>query len=126
MDLASLMSFAQHELILNWLFNRLSREAPTGYRAASLDQFHIAWTKIFQDLVKECRDGVRPLPDGTRPLETALVGRLQDPDIALLMQPLPISAAAARTPGVGTTPTAPDHGQQQPKNRNKEKKSSRL
>ena len=115
MDLANLMSFAKHEAILNWLFTRLAREAPAGYRAPSLDQFHMAWTRIFQDLAKETRDGVRPLLDGSRPLESAVAGRLQDPDIALLMQPLPLAVSASRAPSAGSgnrdLDTAAEHTQ---------------
>ena len=99
LELSGLMSFDEHEKIVNLLFNRLADQAPPGYARVSLDQIHRGDREIFKALAVACRAGIRRDGMGVRPLEAALPSILINPDIRLYLMPLPAGGQGSKRPG---------------------------
>jgi hypothetical protein len=92
------MTFECHELITRRLIQAFT-EAPADprYGSPGLDQIRAADVKIFERMAEWCRGGVRAdMTTGVLPMDVAVVAALADFELALMLQPWPRNAAAAR------------------------------
>ena len=87
-DFADLVNFDSSQKYIDHLFRHLSREAPVGYKQTTLGQILAADEAVFGKLA-ELGVGIRRLPDGTRPLDEALLKVVESYDVAFHMLPMP-------------------------------------
>ena len=101
---------------IEFLWAQTMRPQVQGYASVSLEQILHADRALFLVLSELTRDGISVRPDGSKPIETAFPRARMDPQVAMLLQPLPSGtkrpfvpevAAAVRQPGV---PSAPGQG----------------
>ncbi|CAL1166818.1 unnamed protein product [Cladocopium goreaui] len=110
-ELANLMSFEKHELIVNMLFAELQREPMDGFRKLSMGQLAAADREIHLKLSEKTRAGLPLGPAGELPLDVHVEAVLEMPAIMwLLMQKPKTNAAVDKAP-------APVNPQPKPKNK---------
>jgi len=86
-DQARIVTFDKFERWTQVLLEAYTSTPPEGYRRVSIEQIHHADMELFKFLMKETRNGIRPV--GTSlPLEDALVKAVVAPEIRLHLQPL--------------------------------------
>lgn len=81
-----------YETLASWsdyLYEQVMRPPPDNYRSISMDQALAADKALFICAARATRAGISPKPDGTKPLEDALVAARRDPQVAMLLMPLP-------------------------------------
>ena len=61
---------------------------PANYAKVTIEQVHNADLALFKYMMKETRFGIKPLADGTLPLERALQAAMAAPEVRLCLQPL--------------------------------------
>lgn len=112
-EFAGLISFRVHELYIDKLFKRLHTEPPPQYQATTLGQILRADREVWIHLAQTVND-IRPLADGTRPLDAALTNALNDYNVAFHLLPLPLSSLpsynAQRSDSQSSFPPAPPTG----------------
>ena len=91
-EVAGLISYRRHEEYVDLLMKRLGADPPPGYQATSLNQILRADREVFVHMAQSVRD-IRPLADGTKPLDDALLAALQDYSVAFHMVPLPAQSS---------------------------------
>ena len=110
-ELANLMSFEKHELIVNMLFAELQREPMDGFRKLSMGQLAAADREIHLKLSEKTRAGLPLGPAGELPLDVHVEAVLEMPaTMWLLMQKPKTNAAVDKAP-------APVNPQPKPKNK---------
>eukprot|EP00435_Cladocopium_sp_Y103_P070794 s702_g36.t1 len=96
-EFASLISFRTHEKYIDKLFRRLNTEPPPNYQATSLSQILRAdrevWVHMSQNI-----DDIKQRPDGTRPLDAALMEALSDYNVTFHLLPLPLPSSSSYAP----------------------------
>ena len=91
-ELAKVMSFEQHEKIVNLLFQELQREVPSGFRKVSMEQVAAADREIHLKLAEKTRAGLPLGPLGELPLDVHMDGVLGLPSVMWLLMPKPKTA----------------------------------
>jgi hypothetical protein len=90
MDMARLLSFQNHELLVRWYMRELHRDALPGYKKTSLDQIALVDKEIFMRLTEETRSGLHIEPlDGGYVLDRLLPSVMLEPRIISILNPLP-------------------------------------
>lgn len=93
-DQARTVTFDKFERWTQVLLEAYTSNPPEGYRRVSIEQIHHADMELFKFLMKETRNGIRPV--GTvLPLEDALAKAVVAPEIRLHLQPLQGSSSSA-------------------------------
>ena len=82
MHIAKLLSFENHETIIDWCINELHEEPLRGYCPITIQQIERADKMIFQRLATQTRKGLRLEPNGDFPLD-----RFFDEVRAILTEP---------------------------------------
>lgn len=95
LEFAKIMSFEQHALWEEFLFQSLHREPPPGYSKPTLSQI-VQCDKTAFTRVAETLDSIRRRDDGTYPAGEALLALRSDPLVTLHLAPI---ARAASSPG---------------------------
>jgi hypothetical protein len=97
LETANLMTFENHQKLNQLLLGEFLRTPPTGYARVSIEQMHNTDREIWRVLSQKCRAGVKPNPDGTRPLDVHIDAVLADPTVRMLLMPLQLSKGGALT-----------------------------
>ena len=92
-ELAKVMSFEKHEMIINLLFQELQREAPVGFKKVSMEQVASADREIHLKLAEKKRAGLPLGPAGELPLDVHLDDVLALPSVMWLLMPKPRTTA---------------------------------
>jgi hypothetical protein len=85
------------EILSSWiefLFKQLMRSPPENYQQVSMDQILSADKQLFIALASLTRTGITAL--GRRPLEDCFPEARADPQVAMLLMPLPLSGAGQK------------------------------
>jgi hypothetical protein len=88
-DQSGLISFACLEGWVEYLFAQIMRPAPEGFHSITLAQALQADRHLFMCLAGLTRNGIQPKPDGSKPLEDHIVAAKIDPQVSMLLMPLP-------------------------------------
>ena len=99
LDIAYVLTFEVHALLVTDFMAAAKRDV-AGRGCAPLSQL-LQWdVEIWRRIAETLESGVRPLADGTRPLDAALKAALCDPRVALLLIPTSaVSGGSARSSG---------------------------
>lgn len=110
-ELANLMSFEKHEMIINLLFAELQREPIDGFRKLTISQLASADREIHLKLSELTRAGLPLGPAGELPLDAHVEAVLALPSVMWLLMPKQRSVATSEKPA------APSPQQPRPKNK---------
>ena len=109
-EIANLMSFEKHELIVNLLFAELQRDVLEGYKKLSIAQLAAADREIHLRLAECTRAGLPMGPQGELPLDQHVEKIVGLPSVMWLLMQRPKGAAADK-------PAAAAPSQPRPKNK---------
>lgn len=107
LEIASVCEYHTHELWVQVLLDALLLTPPPGYAKVSMNQLRTADEKIWQILARECRAGLRWGSGQAPPFDTALKKAIFDPEVRLLLLPLP---SAPQAPQTTSRPQLPGDG----------------
>ena len=96
-EFASLLSFSVHEKYIDKLMRRLHTEPPPNYQATSLSQILRADREVWVHMSQNV-DDIRQQPDGSRPLDRAIMEALSDYNVAFHLLPLPLPSSSSYAP----------------------------
>ena len=96
-EFANLISLECHERYIDKLMRRLKAEPPANYQATTMSQVLCADRQVWVYLSQNAND-IRPLADGTRPLDRGLDEALSDYDVTFHLLPLPFTVPNAYAP----------------------------
>lgn len=88
-ELAKVMSFEKHELLVHLLFQELQREPPPGFKKVSMEQVAAADREVHLKLAEKTRSGLPLGPLGELPLDVHLEDVLALPAVMWLLMPKP-------------------------------------
>ena len=109
-EIANLMSFEKHELIVNLLFAELQRDVLEGYKKLSISQLAAADREIHLRLAEKTRAGLPLGPMGELPLDQHVAKIIELPSVMWLLMQRPKGVAAEK-------PVAAVPPQPRPKNK---------
>jgi hypothetical protein len=89
MEMAQLLSFNVHELLVRWMLQEYHREALPGYSRVSLDQLQRLDREVFRRLAEVTRGGLGLASDGSLPLDPIMPVVILEPRIVMFLNPLP-------------------------------------
>ena len=89
LEMADLLSYDQHERLVEILFSALMKEPKAGKLKVSREQLLEADQEVFLQLSRATRAGIRRTQGGARPLDVALPVVLCDPDFRATPHQLP-------------------------------------
>ena len=92
-DQADLIRWATHDSWLKELFSHLTRPAPPGFNAPTLNQLIRADRELFTKMAELTRTGITARPDGTLPLDKAMKDLMFSAVVQFHLLPLPGSAS---------------------------------
>ena len=95
-DQSRLIDYDKMERWAQVLLDAFLEIPPAGYAKVSVEQVHNADLALFKCMMKETRSGIKPLADGTLPIETAIRAAISAPEVRLCLQPLPLQSGARR------------------------------
>lgn len=98
MEQAQLMSYSVHERWRDRLFQQLLRPHSPGFNPIGLQQLMRADQELFRVMAEECREGIQRKPDGSLPLDEALVKAMDSPQVMFYLLPTPASRASHGVP----------------------------
>lgn len=87
MEIANLLDFTLHEVLVRTLLKEYQREPLPGFMRVSMDQVFRCDREVFRDLADLTRKGLQPNPRGIRPLDAHILNVLAKPSIAMLLLP---------------------------------------
>ena len=120
-EIARVMSFEVHELIVNLLFQELQRDPPDGFRRVTMSQVASADREIHLKLAELTRAGLPAGPLGELPLDIHVDKVLSLPSLMWLLMPKPRNAGSDKA---GAVPDRkPDPGPDHDKDNKKKKKA---
>ena len=96
-DQCGLMSYECLNSWTEFLFTQILRSAPVGYASVTMQQALQADKALFQVLARTTRNGIGPNLAGVKPLEVAMQAARSDPQVAMLLMPMPGGSSAKRT-----------------------------
>ena len=96
LDMADLMDYSVHELLVNLLISEYQREPMRGFGKITWDQLRNADKECFRILAAECRDGIRRDVNNRRPLDRQMLGVLKNPNFRFLLVGLPGASSSKR------------------------------
>ena len=103
-DQLNLIGLDKHTDWIDQLQAQVFRTAPDGYRDVTINQILAADRQLFIQLARATRGGIVPGPGGVRPLEAAWADAARDPQVTMLLMPLPGSSILelkeCGTPGI--------------------------
>lgn len=92
-ELAKLLSYEQHEKLVNLLFNELQKEPLDGFKKVSLAQVAAAGGGVFARLAGLTRGGLPLGPAGQLPLDVHLDAVVALPSVMWILMPKPKQSA---------------------------------
>ena len=92
-ELANLMSYEKHEMLIKLLFSELQRDPPEGFKKPSMSQLSAADREVHAKLAEKTRAGLPMGPNGELPLDQHMESVLALPSVMWLLMPKPRSAA---------------------------------
>ena len=81
-----------YDILAAWtelLYSAMMRAPPDHYKAISMDQILAADKALFIVAARMTRSGISPKPDGTKPLEDAIIEAQKDCQVTTLLMNLP-------------------------------------
>ena len=87
-DMAEICDYDVFMEVITDLFSLLDVPAPPGYRPVSLEQIQAADELIFLELARACRTGIKPLPNGVKPMQSHLMEIYKSQKVQLRLCPL--------------------------------------
>ncbi|CAE7638477.1 Abcb1a [Symbiodinium sp. CCMP2592] len=87
-DQTRLIDYDKMERWTQVLIDAFLEVPPANYAKVTIEQVHNADLALFKYMMKETRFGIKPLADGTLPLERALQAAMAAPEVRLCLQPL--------------------------------------
>eukprot|EP00435_Cladocopium_sp_Y103_P063137 s464_g24.t1 len=96
-EFASLISFSVHEKYIDKLLRRLNAEPPPNYQATSMSQILRADREVWIFMSQNV-DDIKQQPDGSRPLDKALMEALSDYNVTFHLLPLPLPSSSSYAP----------------------------
>ena len=99
-DLAGLMRFEDHDLLVQLFMEELQRTPLTGCSHVTLEQLQQADKEIWKLLSKETTTGLEAESDGTLPAARAMKQAINHPTVRFMLMPIPMasrSTTAKRT-----------------------------
>eukprot|EP00435_Cladocopium_sp_Y103_P006698 s4577_g2.t1 len=103
-ELANLMSYEKHEMIVNLLFQELQREPLDGFRKLTLSQLAAADREIHVKLAEKTRSGLPLGPAGELPLDPHVESVLEMPAVMWLLMPKQKAAAPDKPASSNSNP----------------------
>ena len=103
-NLAAIMTFEKHELLVDLLFAEYQREPPAGFAPISISQLQQADREVHVRMAEHTRAGLTPSASGGLPLDDPLDKVLASTAVHWLLQPRQKSAAGARAQDGPTQP----------------------
>ena len=92
-DQCGLVEFATMNKWMEYLYQQLMRPAPNEkFSPVGMEQALAADKALFIVAARATRAGIAPRPDGTLPLQVALKEARTDPQVTMLLMPLPKAA----------------------------------
>lgn len=91
-DQATLFEFDTLNKWIEYLYAQLSRAPPPHYAQVTMSQVLAADKQLFQVLASLTREGINPVA-GVKPLETHFQDAKRDPQVAMLLMPLPLASS---------------------------------
>ena len=88
-DMALLADFDTLESWTELMFRSMQDEAPPRYRMPGVEELRIADRALWKHVAAECRSGIRPIANGTRPINTAIAKLMDSAIIRSYLAPLP-------------------------------------
>ena len=99
-EMGDLMQFELHERLVEKMIAAYMRPAIDGHKKVDVAQIERADKEAFRLMAERTRGGIRRDGTSVRPLDTAILQVLDDPDFRVALQPLPGSSRSAAPPGV--------------------------
>eukprot|EP00435_Cladocopium_sp_Y103_P041876 s526_g11.t1 len=96
-EFASLISFSAHEKYIDKLLRRLNADPPPNYQATSMSQILRADREVWVHMSQHV-DDIKQQPDGSRPLDAALMEALSDYNVTFHLLPLPLPSSSSYAP----------------------------
>ena len=116
-DQTRLIDYDKMERWTQVLFDAFLEVPPANYAKVTIEQVHNADLALFKYMMKETRFGIKPLADGTLPLERALQAAMAAPEVRLCLQPLQASGGPKRKAdeaGLDEAPSSKHRSQAEP------------
>ena len=89
LDIAGIMKFEQHDLILQLLVEEMQRDQPTGYAVLSVEQLQRADKEIWDLIGKTvAKSGLQTKIEGKHPAGEAVESVINHPTVRMLLLPL--------------------------------------
>ena len=95
-ELANLMSYEKHELLINLLFSELQRDPPEGFKRPTMSQLAAADREVHVKLAEQTRAGLPLGPNGELPLDQYIEKVLALPAVMWLLMPKPRTAVSEK------------------------------
>ena len=92
MDLANLLSFHEHEKLIDWIMLEYRRDAIPGYASVSLNQVHRCDTEVFIRLAERTSGNLNRDSDHRPPLDSHIREVMKETRITTLLTQLPKAA----------------------------------
>ena len=96
-EFASLITYTVHEKYVDKLMRRLHTEPPPNYQATSMSQILRADREVWVHMSQNV-DDIKQQPDGSRPLDKAIMEALADYNVSFHLLPLPLPASSSYAP----------------------------
>ena len=94
LDIGDIISYENHDFLVNKLIEAYLRDPPPGYARVSLAQLARADTEAFRFLEKEVVGGIKRDEAKERPCDTAMVQVPNSPEFVQTLQSMPAGSAA--------------------------------
>eukprot|EP00435_Cladocopium_sp_Y103_P036446 s2670_g9.t1 len=94
LEMSNLGTYAAHEKVMREFMSHLNRQAPPGYRAASIDAILRADRELWTRVADRVRSDLRANKDGELPVDKALEELHTSPSVAFHLLPLPGSTTS--------------------------------
>ena len=100
-DQLNLITLDKHTDWIDYLQAQVFRSAPAGYRNVTINQILSADRALFVQLARLTRGGIVAGPTGVRPMEEQWANARLDPQVTMLLMPLPEGKTSTSSSTVG-------------------------
>lgn len=100
LEQANVLSFENHDIWAEKLFQCRMADAPPGYSKVTFKQLQLADAKLFVILGEKTRSGIKVTAAG-RPCDLAFAAAMDSPEVRHLLQPMPAAASGSSSASAG-------------------------